>query len=502
MAVLRVTGLASGMDIDEIVGKLMTAARVPVDRLKQDRQLWEWRKADYLSVNRLLKDLRDATVEMRLESTYLAKVADSSETDIVTATPATDAALQTHTVEVTRLASGVNLASTSAITLPGGDRSSLSSQVGLDAEATFTIRLLDPSDGSSIRAASFTVKPTGTIYEVVNAINNARLEIRASYDAAHDRFFLTSEKTGRPAYFQFEDPDSFLRDKLKLPLASELEVLQGTTASVNVDGATGLLSDTNEVTVNNVTYHLHRASPGTEVAVTVRSDVDTVVSKIKSYVEKYNEVIAGIHAKLDEERFYEYPPLTDAQKEEMTEEEVSKWEEKAKSGLIRHDWLVTSQLSALRQRVSMPVNDTGSSYSSLAAIGITTGSYQEKGKLYIDEAQLRRAVAADPEGVAKLFTQEGASEGRLGIAKRIDDQLSGAISAITTRAGVTEGIDSSLVGRILNDLDRRIDDAEERLKKKEEEYYRRFALMEQVISQLNVQSAWLMQFVQGSGTSS
>ncbi len=150
----------------------------------------------------------------------------------------------------------------------------------------------------------------------------------------------------------------------------------------------------------------------------------------------------------------------------------------------------------------MPVNGTGSSYNSLAAIGIATGNYQEKGKLYVDEVKLRQAVAADPQAVATLFTREGTSEDGLGIARRVDDQLRGAISSITTRAGVTEGIDSSFVGRILNELDRRIDDAEERLKKKEEDYYRKFALMEQVISQLNAQSLWLMQFVQSNGTSS
>ena len=57
--VTRITGLASGMDIDDIVSKLMQTERAPLDKLKQKKQTLEWQRDSYREVNTKIKELQD-----------------------------------------------------------------------------------------------------------------------------------------------------------------------------------------------------------------------------------------------------------------------------------------------------------------------------------------------------------------------------------------------------------------------------------------------------------
>ena len=45
--VMRLGGLASGMDIDQMVSDLMRANRMRVDKSYQQRQILEWKREDY-----------------------------------------------------------------------------------------------------------------------------------------------------------------------------------------------------------------------------------------------------------------------------------------------------------------------------------------------------------------------------------------------------------------------------------------------------------------------
>jgi flagellar hook-associated protein 2 len=71
---MRIGGLASGMDIDQIVKDLMKVERMPLDKLKLKKQLLEWQRDDYRSMNTLLQDL-DSYIfnNLSLQSSMLKK---------------------------------------------------------------------------------------------------------------------------------------------------------------------------------------------------------------------------------------------------------------------------------------------------------------------------------------------------------------------------------------------------------------------------------------------
>ena len=51
---LRITGLATGLDTDQIVSDLMKVERIPYDRLYQSKQLAEWKRDTYREITSLL----------------------------------------------------------------------------------------------------------------------------------------------------------------------------------------------------------------------------------------------------------------------------------------------------------------------------------------------------------------------------------------------------------------------------------------------------------------
>ena len=72
--VTRIGGLASGMDIDTLVSDLMKAERLPLDKLTQKKQILEWQRDDYRSMNTLLSDFDKYILKYFFEGISITKL--------------------------------------------------------------------------------------------------------------------------------------------------------------------------------------------------------------------------------------------------------------------------------------------------------------------------------------------------------------------------------------------------------------------------------------------
>jgi flagellar hook-associated protein 2 len=170
----------------------------------------------------------------------------------------------------------------------------------------------------------------------------------------------------------------------------------------------------------------------------------------------------------------------------------------------------------MRQAIYSKVKDAGLS---LNDIGLETGSWQEEGKLYLDEEKLKNALLTNPDGVTKLLSGVSAENPaytrtlttdqrkdryeKSGIFQRISDIIEDNISTsrdgygnkgiLLEKAGIED--DSSnydnLMYEELRVYDNKINDMLERLEDKEEDYYKRFSNLESMLNKMNQQSAWL-----------
>ena len=237
----------------------------------------------------------------------------------------------------------------------------------------------------------------------------------------------------------------------------------------------------------------------------VTNDNDQVFDNIMNFIDKYNEVVEKLNSTQTEGKYRDFPPLTDAQKKEMSEDQIKQWEEKAKSGLLKGESVITSTLTSLRTAFYSKV-DSGGKYTSLTQIGLqTSANYMDGGKIVLkngSEDALRKAIAEDPDSVYKLFSNDTdeKNDPSRGLLNRLGDAIKVTTEKINERAGrsTASTLESYTMGKEMKYLDKRITSFEARLKQIETRYWNQFNAMEKAISQLNSQSSQLLAQFGGS----
>ncbi|MCO7125021.1 flagellar filament capping protein FliD [Sporolactobacillus shoreicorticis] len=588
---LQISGLASGIDVDSIVNKLMQAESVPLDTMNQKLQLLEWKRDDYRSMSSQLSDLLNIVNTMTLQSSY-TKAATVSDPTKVTVTPASGAGNGTYTIssatlataamtyshvnasqdfdpskplieQVTNLADGISWTTQSAQDEEGSPEShsvsadgkvfklnngavnkdSLSVSVTdkdgvttsytvFDSEEEFNTSeeankvLLNKTTGQltfnntiekdSTIDASYeynTVKIDLTTYD--SNSNEKRIQFDANgsmslnsilqkinsygtvntfYDSTSKQVSVAASATGdlNKSGNDITFNTSFLTTTLGLK-----EAVNGTDANVTVNGMP-MTSSSNTFTINNTTFTLNQeVSSGQTVTIGIDTDTDGMFDKIKSFVDKYNETIDKINSMTSVAPNRDYSPLTAAQKAQMSDSDITNWNEKARQGTLYNDTILNSSLSKMRQDIYGAISGiTGGSYSQISQIGITTSqNYMEHGKLIIDESKLQSAIASDPDSVMKLFTNGNTSTSNassMGIAKRLFNTITDTVSKIKTQAGtVSLPNDQFYIGKSIDNLNDEISSFQDHLKMIQTRYYTQFTAMEQAIQQANSQATFI-----------
>ncbi|MEC1068194.1 flagellar hook-associated protein 2 [Priestia megaterium] len=593
---VRVSGLASGMDIDQIVSDLMKAERMPIDKMKKQKQTLEWQRDDYRSMNLLLSEFNNLAFNMTLQSSYSSKTVSSSDETKVKAAATSSAANASYTLSNVTMATAAQSisansiaskidptkslwsqrdsmgtgvwtnktidqaaialsADTSTVKLAkgslsegntlqsisvttGGVTNSYSVRIGTEAgtidsnevfinadtgEMTFGTTL---TSGSTIEAflyqqnvLNFSIttydsngKATGdgpngsTVFEfdgstslntILTQISNSKAGISAFFDEGTNKVVMTRKDTGNLSSADSTDGSNmvfsgeFLTGFLKLSGNAK-----GTDATFTLNGLE-TTRKSNTFTTGGVTYTLQNNFTG-DVRVNVSNDTQKVFDTIKDFMTKYNELIEKINGKITEERDRNYQPLTDEEREKLTDKQAEQWDEKAKSGLLKGDSILSSGLNQMRSNWYASVSGVSGAFSQLTDIGISTSAnYSDRGKLVIegDGTKLKEAIEKDPQSVMDLFMKSGSTTSEKGIVRRLRDTITQTVSKVEQRAGrSTWTSEQFLLGRNLKSVNSQITSFESRLTQVEDRYYRQFTAMEKAIQNANAQSAQLSQY--------
>lgn len=62
---MRITGMSSGLNVDDMIKKLMTAERMPVNKLLQQKQKLQWKVEAYSSLNLKFSSMRESLSSLR-----------------------------------------------------------------------------------------------------------------------------------------------------------------------------------------------------------------------------------------------------------------------------------------------------------------------------------------------------------------------------------------------------------------------------------------------------
>lgn len=358
----------------------------------------------------------------------------------------------------------------------------------------------------------------GEIMRDINANNEAG--VTASYSETSNKFVLTSKDTGAGSKVQIGDSG----------LASELfgkADAHGTDAVINVtvNGETKELTrPSNEIDIDGLKVTVSgkfgyddkgqiSTDPAEKVTFTSKPDTDKMFDAIKTMVEDYNKIVESVYKEMTTKPNRDYQPLTDEQREEMSEEQIEKWEEKAKEGLLFAD----TQLRSLHDSLRFIFNPGGEAGAKLRAMGIEpTDNYKDGGKIKLDESKLKAALNSDPEGVKNAFNALASDDAQGDIVNSsskggVITQLKGvmdrfASTSITkpgilvARAGSPSSPNSMLKNALkteMDSIDKVLKNLDVKLKKEIDRYNSQFTQLEMLISQMNAQSAQLAGFMGG-----
>lgn len=348
----------------------------------------------------------------------------------------------------------------------------------------------------------FLIQGSESLNSVMSKVNNSKLGVTMFYDSYSDKVTMTRKETGvynnseNGQEIEFTDGD-FLTQVLGFQNGDSGNYIKAENATFTVNGLE-TSRQSNTFSINGVTFTLKKTTD-TPVTINVNNDNDALFENIKNFVDKYNELVEKIEKKLSEPKYKDYLPLTDDEKEKLSETQQEKWENMAKSGILRNDSILSGLITQMRTAIYSAVNqdDLDSAMKSLSAIGITTTADFTTAKLEINESKLKAAIEKDPNSIELLFNGTGATDGQKGVIQRLYDKVNATMDQLKERAGNSYSVNNQFtIGRQLDDLDDRIERFEDRLADLETRYYSQFTAMEQAIQKANSQAAYLAQFFQ------
>ena len=265
----------------------------------------------------------------------------------------------------------------------------------------------------------------------------------------------------------------------------------GSNSIINVSSKDGSFSkvlneESNSFTIDGIKYNVH--SIGTS-EITSKKDTSAVVEKMKTFVDDYNKIMDKMYDLVTQKENRDYQPLTEAQKKEMSEEEIEAWEKKAKQGILRNDSEMRRFMDDMQNAIF------GNNMAILNEMGLTTHEdYNKRGQIALDEEKFIKALENNSEKVYEVFAKDSSSVME-GLKSTVNKYIGGSSSVFAKKAGLEKT--ASAVNNFYSEQLKRqaeiIKNLQKKMSDKENSLYKKFGALESSMNELNSQMNYFMQ---------
>lgn len=280
--------------------------------------------------------------------------------------------------------------------------------------------------------------------------------------------------------------------------------VSGQDARITLNGAE-FTGSTNVFEINGLTFTaLNETKAGEDITVTTEDDVDGIYDMVKSFLKEYNSIINEMDKLYNAESAKGYEPLTDDEKEAMSDSEVEKYETKIKDALLRRDSNLSTVSSALKSIMSGGVDVNGKTMY-LSDFGVETLGYfeaadNEKNAYHIagdsDDANtsgksdvLKSMISNDPDTVIAFFSS---------LSKNLYTKMSDLSKSVDGYRSYGSFYDDKKMTSDYNDYKTKISELEEKLNDYEDKWYSKFSKMETALAKLQSNSSAVTSLLGGS----
>ena len=445
----RISGLYSGLDTDALVNSLISKHQNKIDQIKTEQKSLEIKQESYDALNTKVYSFYAGTLSsMRKSGSYNDyKVTSSSNALSVSGNVSSDVSVKILNKATTAKITGATLDSN--IT-----NKTKASELGLES-GTYKF------NGNDIE-----INENDTLKSILDKISQTG--VNATFDENQHKVFISAKESGSAGNFDESDfmntaalinalgipPQTFFKDgKYYSDAKFENEIIDenilneirgghaairiaGEDAKIMVDGST-YTSNKNTFSINNATYTIN-SETNEDITVSSSRDTSGTYDKIEKLIKDYNDVINEL-SKAYNTSNDGYKPLTDEEKEKMTE----------------------SQIKSKNERNAYKINGDSD-----------FGSAGNK------HNTLEDMIENNPEKVEEFFKK---------LSDKVYDTLTKKMAS-TPLKNIYKIYNDKQIKSQMTDLAKKSENAEKKMLKAEEQYYKKFTEMEKALAMLQSQN--------------
>lgn len=462
-----VTGIGSGINIDDIVTASVAAEKAPkqnqIDKLESKTTT---KLTSLGSLKSAVSEFQSALALLNSPTSFLSKSATSSNTTALSATGTASAVAGSYKIAVSQLASSSKIASAA---FSGGSTTafntgSLNIKVGSESALTINVDSTNNTLAGVRDAINAQGKTAGISATIVTDSQGSRLVLSSTKMGDGNDITMTGTSTGTGSGSLEDltfpsatlDPNDFVTtadyDKAVAKAGKTISTAQ--SAKLTIDGL-DVVSDSNTIdkAIDGVSIKLTGTTETDKpLTLTVADNTTAVKTNVQNFVTAYNKMMSTINSLTKVTTVANSDPVV--------------------AGLAG-DSTARALVSSVRNELVSAQSGTGS-ISALASLGITT---KQDGSLEVNSTKLDKAVTENYEGVAAYFTGDD------GLANRLSTKL----KPYTDGGGILEQRTTALTNTITS-LDKQQEDLDLRMTALQTRLYKQYNAMDALVSQLSTTS--------------
>ena len=542
----RITGLATGLDVDSVVKETMQAYQTKIDTVDQQKKVAELQQEMYRDVIKGCRNFYDDYFDISKSDSILLQrnwgtTTFESSNSAVSVTGNGGAEVAKYSVEVTSLAKAASY-TVDPDKLNGTIYvNNVKVELGTDKTTEEKVKLINSALKGKGVTAKYSDFEKGIVIKTEKLGSDQSITLGGSKTIDEDSDFFTKKvdeyknsvnkdtRDEKKEIFEFEyngkkitvdAKDGVTEDKIKDAMKeagisietkedgkfsltyedSSKNLASGTDckATITKDGKTYEVegNKNNSITLDGVTFKFNSVTTE-EVKITGKTDTKAIKDKLVKFVDDYNKIMEKLNTLINEKRDKDYMPLTEAQKEEMTDKQIELWEKKVKEGQLSRDSDLIRIRNSMKNAMSSLSGGTGESLAAFGIKPVSDYNGNKNGTFTIDEEALNKALENDIENVMNTFIASSKNDSDKGALQKLksifDTETQSSTSALIKKAGM-EGSSTASNNTLSNKIkkyEEKISRMETIFSTKQQALYSKYARLETLMNNLNSQSSYL-----------
>lgn len=542
----RITGLATGLDVDSVVKETMQAYQTKIDTVDQQKKVAELQQEMYRDVIKECRNFYDDYFDISKSDSILLQrnwgtTTFESSNSAVSVTGNGGAEVAKYSVEVTSVAKAASY-TVDPDKLNGTIYvNNVKVELGTDKTTEEKVKLINSALKGKGVTAKYSDFEKGIVIKTEKFGSDQSITLGGSKTIDEDSEFFTKKvdeyknsvnkdtRDEKKEIFEFEyngkkitvdAKDGVTEDKIKDAMKeagisietkedgkfsltyedSSKNLASGTDckATITKDGKTYEVkgNKNNSITLDGVTFKFNNVTTE-EVKITGKTDTKAIKDKLVKFVDDYNKIMEKLNTLINEKRDKDYMPLTEAQKEEMTDKQIELWEKKVKEGQLSRDSDLIRIRNSMKNAMSSLSGGTGESLAAFGIKPVSDYNGNKNGTFTIDEEALNKALENDIENVMNTFIASSKNDSDKGALQKLksifDTETQSSTSALIKKAGM-EGSSTASNNTLSNKIkkyEEKISRMETIFSTKQQALYSKYARLETLMNNLNSQSSYL-----------